>query len=95
MLKNAVDVKREYLEKNYPDIIERIISAINSAIETYEYRSTVIVIDSSEWRNFNYCDIEWYVKSFGYECKLDDRYINLHGDPRKHVYIIEIDWYLE
>lgn len=94
MLKNAVDVKRQYLEKHYPDIIEQIVSAINSAIDR-EYRSTAIIFDGSEWRNFNYSDIEWYVKSFGYECKLDDRNNSLCVDPRKHVYIIEIDWYLE
>ena len=94
MLKNAVDVKRECLVKNYPDIIERIVSAINSSIEN-EHRSVKFTFDSYEWRNFNYSDIEWYVKSFGYECKLNDGKIDWYGDPRKHVYIIEIDWYLE
>lgn len=94
MLKNAVDVKRQYLEKHYPDIIERIVSAINSAIDR-EHRSVEIELTSFDWRSFDYSEIEWYVKSFNYDCKLNESKVERFGDPRKHVYIIQIDWHLE
>lgn len=94
MLKNAVDVKRNYLEKNYPDIIQRIVSAINSAIEN-DHRSVEIELTSFDWRYFNYIDIEWYVKSFNYDCKLDEHKVDWYGDPRKQIRKIIIDWHLE
>lgn len=94
MLKNAVDVKRQYLEKNYPDIIQRIVSEVNSAIDR-EHRLVEIELTSFDWRSFNYSDIEWYVKSFNYDCKLNESKVERYGDPRKQIRKLEIDWYLE
>lgn len=94
MLKNAVDVKRQYLEKHYPDIIEQIVSEVNSAI-VREHRSVEIELTSFDWRSFDYSDIEWYVKSFNYDCKLNESKVERYGDPRKQIRKLEIDWYLE
>lgn len=90
MLRNAVDVKRNYLEKNYPEIVERIVTAINSAIES-DHQTVNIFFISSDWNSFNYSEIEWYVKSFGYECRYDYAKINSYN----FSYTITVDWYLE
>ena len=90
MLKNAVDVKRKYLEKNYPDIIERIVSAINKSQE-HDATSVIISFTRSEWNWFNYNDVEWYLKSFGYNCKYDYSTIGWTVD----AYDITVEWWIE
>lgn len=90
MLKNAVDVKRNYLEKNYPDIIQRIVSSVNSAIEN-DHRSVDIFFTSSEWNSFNYLDVEWYLNSFEYKCKYDYSTIGWTED----AYTITVEWWIE
>lgn len=90
MLKNAVDVKRNYLERNYPDIIQKIISAINSAIEN-DNRDVQIFFTRSEWYTFNYVDVEWYLNLFEYKCNYDTDTI----DWDNVGYKITVEWYLE
>lgn len=90
MLKNAVDVKREYLVKNYPKVFNRIVSEITTAIDS-EKRFTNIIIGKSEWNSFNFTDVEWFLKSYGYACSYSEDTIDWDRD----VYVISVDWYLE
>jgi hypothetical protein len=90
MLKNAVDVKRNYLEKNYPDIIQKIVSAINEAQER-DATSVTIFFTSSEWNSFNYHDVEWYLNSFEYKCKYDSSTVRWEDIG----YYITVEWWIE
>lgn len=90
MLKNAVDVNRNYLEKHYPVVIKRIVSAINSAIES-DQQSVTTYFTKSEWNRFNFVDVEWYLNSFEYKCKCDTDSLGFDD----FGYTITVEWYIE
>ena len=86
MFPSATDKKRDNVEKAYP----KILGKIREAIEKCSGQYVDIKFSDSEWDSCNYCEIEWYLRSYGYDCSYNSKYTTLGSFYKE--YSVAVSW---